>query len=157
MGCRQHSLCSEKVSSMVCRLPTAQVGDILERVNKHLVRAGRDPVVMVHVGTNDIGKGRFEVLQDNCVELVEKIRSRISTAVFSEILPVWRASRGKQNIICRFNMWLHFFCRRERFIGQWDSFYNNGELFKRGRLHLNRRRTLALGQCMLRVAQDYLN
>ena len=43
---------------MVCCLPGAQVGDTL-------TRAGRDPVVMVHVGTN---KGRFEVLQDTFVE-----------------------------------------------------------------------------------------
>ena len=51
-------------------------------MNKLLARAGRDPVVMVHNGTNDIGKGRFEVLQDKFVEL-EKIRSRTSTEVFS--------------------------------------------------------------------------
>ena len=58
----------DKDSRTVCCLPGAQVGDILDRVDKLLARAGRDPVVMVHVGTNDIGKGRFDVLQEkNCI------------------------------------------------------------------------------------------
>ena len=61
----------EKDSCTVCCLSGAQVGDILEHVDKLLARAGRDPVVMVHIGTNDIGKGRFEVLQDTFVELAE--------------------------------------------------------------------------------------
>ena len=149
----------DKDSRTVCCLPGAQVGDILDRVDKLLARAGRDPVVMVHVGTNDIGKGRFEVLQEKFVDLAEKIRSRTSKVVFSGILPVPRASRGKQSFIWRFNTWLRNFCRREgyRFMGHWDSFWDRGELFKRDGLHLNRRGTLVLGQRMLRVAQDYLN
>ena len=83
----------DKDSRTVCCLPGAQVGDILARVDKLLARAGRDPVVMVYVGTNDIGKGRFKVLQEKFVDLAEKIRSR-TMVVFSGILPVPRASRA---------------------------------------------------------------
>ena len=154
-------VCSrDKESRTVCCLPGAQVGDILERVDKLLAREERDVVVMVHVGTNDIGRGRFEVLQDKFVELAEKIRSKTSAVVFSGILPVPRASRAKQNQIWRFNTWLQSFCRKEgyRFSGHWDFFWDRGrELFKRDGLHLNRRGTFALGQRMLRVAQEYLN
>lgn len=50
---------------MVCCLPGAQRGDLLEHMDKLLARGGRDPGVMVHVGANDrAGKARFEVLQD---------------------------------------------------------------------------------------------
>lgn len=153
-------VCSrDKESRTVCCLPGAQVGDLLERADKLLARAGRDPVVMVHVGTNDIGKGRFEVLQDKFVELAEKFRGRSSTVVFSEILPVPRASRGKQNLIWRFNTWLRTWCRQEgyRFMGHWNSFWGRRDHFKFDGLHLNRRGTFALGQRMLRVAQPYLN
>ena len=69
----------QKDSRTVCCLPVAQVGDVLEHVDKLLARAGRDPVAMVHVGPNDIDKSRFEVLQEKFVELGEKIRSRSST------------------------------------------------------------------------------
>lgn len=153
-------VCShDKESRTVCCLPGAQVGDLLERADKLLARAGRDPVVMVHVGTNDIGKGRFEVLQGKFVELAEKLRSRTSTVVFSGILPVPRASRGKQNFIWRFNTWLRTWCRKEgyRFMGHWNYFWDRGDLFKPDGLHLNRRGTFALGQRMLRVAESYLN
>lgn len=153
-------VCSrDKESRTVCCLPGAQVGDLLENADKLLARAGRDPVVMVHVGTNDIGKGRFEVLQDKFVELAGKLRGRTSKVVFSGILPVPRASRGKQHFIWRFNTWLQTFCRKEghRFMGHWDYFWDRGDLYKRDGLHLNRRGTFALGQRMLRVAQDHLN
>ena len=99
----------DKDSRTVCCLPGAQVGDILDRVDKLLARAGRDPVVVVHVGTKDIGKGRFEVLQEKFVDFAEKIRSRTSKVVFSGILPVPRASRGKQSFIWRYNTWLRNF------------------------------------------------
>ena len=98
-------------------------------MNKLLARARRDPVVMVHIGTNDIGKSRFEALQEKFVEF----RSRTSTVVFSGILPfVPRASRGKQNFIWRFNTWLQHFRRKENkgFTGQGDSFWDRGELYK---------------------------
>ena len=108
----------DKGSRTVCCLPGAQVGDILDRVDKLLARAGRDPVVMVHVGTNDIGKGRFEVLQEKFVDLAEKIRSRTSKVVFSRILPVPRASRGKQSFIWRFNTW-----QRNFFMGRGVQVY----------------------------------
>ena len=71
----------------------------MEYVDKLLARTGRDPVVMVHVGTNYIGKGR----SDKFVELASKIRSRPSTVVCSRILSVPPASREKQNFIWRFN------------------------------------------------------
>ena len=67
----------EKDSHTVCCLPGAQVGDILERMDKLLARAGRDRVVKVHVRTNDIDKGRFEVLQDKFVQLAHYLHSSL--------------------------------------------------------------------------------
>ncbi|KAJ8348614.1 hypothetical protein SKAU_G00272030 [Synaphobranchus kaupii] len=71
---------------------STSVGGLLERADKLLARGGKAPVVMVYVGANNMGKGRFEVLQDKLVELADRIRSRTSTVVFG-ILPVPRASR----------------------------------------------------------------
>ena len=115
----------EKDSRTVCCLPGAQVGDILERGDKLLAKAGRDPVVMVHVGTNDIGKGRFEVLQEKMVELVEN-KSSTSTVVLSGVLPAPRASRGKQNVICFWDRGGHLiqrgtFAMGQHILGNWGA------------------------------------
>ena len=79
------SIVCARESQTVCLLPGAPAGDILECLDRLLARAGRDPVVMVHVGTNGMGKGRFEFLQD---KFAEDIRSRTSTVVLSGFLPV---------------------------------------------------------------------
>ncbi|KAJ8367090.1 hypothetical protein AAFF_G00331130 [Aldrovandia affinis] len=51
---QEEDLAQPSESRMACCLPGAQVGDLLEHADKLLARAGVDPVVMVHVGTNDI-------------------------------------------------------------------------------------------------------
>ncbi|MBN3305176.1 ZP3 protein, partial [Amia calva] len=60
-----HTVCSrDKETRMVSCLPGAQVADLPKLVDGLLAKAGGNPLVMVHIGTNDIGKGRAEVLQD---------------------------------------------------------------------------------------------
>ena len=47
---------------MVCCLPGARVRDISDRLERILEGGREDPVVVVHVGTNNIGKTRKEDL-----------------------------------------------------------------------------------------------
>uniref|UniRef100_A0A3B3QC59 SGNH hydrolase-type esterase domain-containing protein n=1 Tax=Paramormyrops kingsleyae TaxID=1676925 RepID=A0A3B3QC59_9TELE len=122
----------DRGSRTVSCLPGAQVGDLPDRVDRLLAPAGVDPVVVVHVGTNDIGKGRRAVLQDKFIEVADKLRSRTSTVVFSGILPVTRASKAKLAEIRGLNAWLKWWCRKEgfRFMGHWQTFWNRWDLFK---------------------------
>ncbi|XP_072558777.1 uncharacterized protein [Paramormyrops kingsleyae] len=149
----------DRGSRTVSCLPGAQVGDLPDRVDKLLAPAGVDPVVVVHVGTNDIGKGRRAVLQDKFIEVANKLRSRTSMVVFSEILPVPRASEAKLAEIRRLNAWLKGWCRKEgfRFMGHWRTFWNRWDLFKPDGLHLNRRGTSVLGRRICRVVEECLN
>ena len=64
---------------------------------------------MVHVRTSDIGKGRFEVLQDKFVEVAEKEQNLHGSVLLNSTCTM---CRGKQNLIWRFNMWLLNVCRR---------------------------------------------
>uniref|UniRef100_A0A8C4T207 SGNH hydrolase-type esterase domain-containing protein n=1 Tax=Erpetoichthys calabaricus TaxID=27687 RepID=A0A8C4T207_ERPCA len=142
----------ERESRTVCCLPGAQVGDLPGKMDRLLARAGVDSVFIVHVGTNDIHKGRLSVLKSIFKELGAKLRSRTDKVVFSEVLPVPRASPGKIEEIRRLNAWLKFWCRVEgyRFMGHWDSFWNRWDLFRCDGLHLNWRGTnvLGLGVCV---------
>uniref|UniRef100_A0A3B3SL27 SGNH hydrolase-type esterase domain-containing protein n=1 Tax=Paramormyrops kingsleyae TaxID=1676925 RepID=A0A3B3SL27_9TELE len=133
----------DRGSRTVSCLPGAQVGDLPNRVDRLLAPAGVDPVVVVHVGTNDIGKGRRAVLQDKFIDVADKLRSRTSTVVFSGILPVPRASQAKLSEIRGLNPWLKWWCRKEgfRFMGHWKTFWNRRDLFKPDGLHLNHRGT----------------
>uniref|UniRef100_A0A3B3SHZ5 SGNH hydrolase-type esterase domain-containing protein n=1 Tax=Paramormyrops kingsleyae TaxID=1676925 RepID=A0A3B3SHZ5_9TELE len=109
----------DRGSRTVSCLPGAQVEDLPNRVDRLLAPAGVDSVVMVHVGTNNIGK-----------EVVEKLRSRTSTVVFSGILPVPRTSQAKLAEIRRLDAWLKGWCRKEGFMGHWKTFWNRWYPFK---------------------------
>jgi len=52
----------DRESRMVCCLPGARVRDIYDRLERILEREREDPVVVVHVGTNNIGRSRKEDL-----------------------------------------------------------------------------------------------
>ena len=50
-------------SRIVCCLPGARVKDISERFQDILKGEGEQPEVVVHIGTNNIGRKRDEVLK----------------------------------------------------------------------------------------------
>ena len=53
---------------------------------------GEQPQVVVHIGTNDIGKSRDGDLKQEFRELGWKLRARTNHVVISGLLPVPRAS-----------------------------------------------------------------
>ena len=87
----------------VCCLPGARVRHIADRVDRLLGGAGEDPAVMVHIGTNDKVRGRWRVLKNDFRDLGQKLRARTSKVVFSEILPVPRATQERQREIREIN------------------------------------------------------
>ncbi|XP_072103118.1 uncharacterized protein [Mobula birostris] len=77
---------------MVCCLPGARVRDVSDRVHDILVRKGKQPEVVIHVGTNDIGRKGDEVLKCEFRELGRRLKNRSSRVAFSGLLPVLRDS-----------------------------------------------------------------
>ena len=65
----------DQESRMVCCLPGARVRDISDRLERILEREGDDPVVVVHVGTNNIGKTRKENLFGDYQALGTKLKT----------------------------------------------------------------------------------
>jgi len=61
---------------------------------------------VVHIGTNNKGKKRNEVLQAEFRELGVKLKSRSSKVVISGLLPVPCASQSRNDRTAKLNTWL---------------------------------------------------
>ncbi|XP_059810226.1 uncharacterized protein LOC132383348 [Hypanus sabinus] len=59
---------------MVCCLPGARIQDITDRLQGILKGEGEQPEVVVHVGINDIGKKRKDILQRDFRELGRRLK-----------------------------------------------------------------------------------
>lgn len=143
----------------VCCLPGARVRHIADRVDRLLGGAGEDPAVMVHIGTNDKVRGRWSVLKNDFRDLGHKLRARTSKVVFSEILPVPRATQERQREIREVNKWLKNWCRKEGFgfLENWADFSVGYRLYSRDGLHLNGEGAAVLGEKMARRLEECLN
>ncbi|XP_062909111.1 uncharacterized protein LOC134349138 [Mobula hypostoma] len=114
---------------MVCCLPGARIQDVTDRVQGILKSEGEDPEVVVHVGTNDVGKNGKDILQRDFRELGRRLKSRTSRVVISGLLPVPRAGLVKNREIMDLNMWLRNWCRKQgfTFLDHWRMFRDRGD------------------------------
>uniref|UniRef100_A0A6I8SAG9 Uncharacterized protein n=1 Tax=Xenopus tropicalis TaxID=8364 RepID=A0A6I8SAG9_XENTR len=101
---------ADRFNRTVCCLPGARVRHVVDRVDTLLGGAGHDPAVLVHIGTNDKMNGRWGTLKSEFRDLGSKIKQRSSNVIFSEILPVPRASLGRQRELRELNAWLKSWC-----------------------------------------------
>lgn len=144
---------------MVYCLPGARVWQNADWVDRLIGGAEEDPAVFVHVGTNDKVRGRCRVLKNDFRDLGNRLRRRISKVVFSEILPVSRATTEKQQELRELNMWLRNWCKKEGFgfLENWADFSVSYRLFSKDGLLLNGEGTALLGRKMAMKLEGLLN
>jgi len=120
---------------------------------------GKDPVVVIHVGTNDIDRTRKEVLLREYEQLGAKLKSRTTKVLISGLLPEPRANLERVNKIRQLNMWLKDWCGRSgfQFVGHWHQYLGKRELFRRDGLHLNYARASVLANRITREVDRALN
>ena len=149
----------DRDSRMVCCLPGARVRDVSDRVHSVLKWEGDQPDVVVHIGTNDVGRKSEEVLKSEYRELGRKLKSRTPRVVISGLLPVPCASEGRSRMLGRMNTWLRNWCRGQgfRFLDHWDLFWGRWDLYKRDGLHLNYKGTNILAGRFASVIGEGLN
>ena len=118
-----------------------------------------NPDVVVHVGTNDVGRMSEGVLLREFRELGVKLKGRTSRVTISGLLPVPRASEAKNRMIMHINTRLRAWCRTEgfRFLDNWTLFQGRWDLFRRDGLHLNWRGTNILAGKFASAARGGLN
>ena len=129
----------DRESRRLCCLPGARVQDISSGLQRNLEWEGKNPVVVVHVGTNDIGRTGTKVLRREYEKLGAKLKSRTKKVIISGLLPEPRANWHRVNKIKEVNTWLKDWCGRNgfEFMGHWHQYWGRGDLFRRDGLHLN--------------------
>lgn len=137
----------------------ARVEDLWSQIDRMFEGMGEEPVVVVHVGTNNIGRTRLEFFRANFIDVGRQLRKKTSRVVFSEILPVPCAGELWQKAIRHTNAWLRNLCRESGFwfLNHLGTFWNRGSLYRPDGLHLNKRGTEVLAGRIARVVEESLN
>ena len=133
--------------------------DVSDRVYDILVGEGKQLEVVIHVGTNDIGKKRDEVLKCEFRELGRRLKNRTSRVAFSGLLPVLRDSESKNWRRWQLNVWLRSWCKGQdfRFLDHWDLFWGRRDMYRLDGLHLNSRGSNILAGRFASMIRDGLN
>ena len=91
---------------MVTCVPGAKVANITYHLDR-LVESAEDKVpVVVHVGTNNVGKCSHEALEAKFRLSRRKLKARTSKVAFSEVLPVPHAGLARQAQLWGLNVWM---------------------------------------------------
>ena len=77
----------DRMRRMTFCLPEAGVQDVVERYKRVVEEARKDTLVVVHVGVNDVGRVRSEVLVDRYRELLREIKESGKRCIVSGVLP----------------------------------------------------------------------
>uniref|UniRef100_A0A4W3JQX2 SGNH hydrolase-type esterase domain-containing protein n=1 Tax=Callorhinchus milii TaxID=7868 RepID=A0A4W3JQX2_CALMI len=149
---------SRKIRKLCC-LPGARVKDVTAGLEINLRHEGEDPIVMVHIGTNDIGRTSRDELRSAFRELGIKLRNRTSKVMISGLLPEPGANWYRQKKIIDLNAWLKEWCGEQefQFMGHWHEYWGRWELFQRNGLHLNSAGTNVLATRINREVERALN
>uniref|UniRef100_A0A8C3FFJ1 SGNH hydrolase-type esterase domain-containing protein n=1 Tax=Chrysemys picta bellii TaxID=8478 RepID=A0A8C3FFJ1_CHRPI len=123
----------------VCCLLGAKIRDVDLRLKRILKGAGKNPLIILHVGTNDTARFSLERIKEDYARLGKTLKEIEAQIIFSGILPVPREGQQRADRIVRINSWLREWCYKEGFgmYGYWEAF-GDRQLFSRDRLHLSR-------------------
>ncbi|CAM4525681.1 unnamed protein product [Lepidochelys kempii] len=142
----------------VCCLPGAKIRDVDLRLKRILKGAGKNPLIILHVGTNDTSRFSLERIKGDYARLGKTLKEIEAQVIFSGILPVPREGQQKCDKIITINRWLRQWCYKEGFgmYGHWEAFMDR-EQFSRDGLHLSREGNRLLGWRLAQLIKRALN
>ncbi|XP_053863862.1 uncharacterized protein LOC128825399 [Malaclemys terrapin pileata] len=108
----------------VCCLPGAKIHDVDLRLKRILKGAGKNPLIILHVGTNDTARFSLERIKGDYARLGKTLKEIEAQIIFSGILPVPREGQQRADRIVRIKSWLREWCYKEGFgmYGHWEAF-----------------------------------
>uniref|UniRef100_A0A452HW29 SGNH hydrolase-type esterase domain-containing protein n=1 Tax=Gopherus agassizii TaxID=38772 RepID=A0A452HW29_9SAUR len=108
----------------VCCLPGAKIWDVHLRLKRILTGVGKNPLIVLHVGTNDTARFSLECIKGDYTRLWKTLKEIEAQVIFSGILPVPREGQQRCDRIMGFNRWLRQWCYKEgfRMYGHWEAF-----------------------------------
>ena len=141
---------------MTCCLPGAGVKDVAERYRRVVEGTGKEAVVVVHVGVNDIGRVGSVELVARYRELLRQIRQCGRRCIVSGVLPRQRVGgQWLSHALC-LNDRLKSMCEESgvEFMDEWSRFYGRQELYAIDGVHFSRKGVQALSECLERVVRQ---
>uniref|UniRef100_A0A8C3P9C4 Ig-like domain-containing protein n=1 Tax=Chrysemys picta bellii TaxID=8478 RepID=A0A8C3P9C4_CHRPI len=142
----------------VCCLPGAKIRDVDLRLKRILTGAGKNPMIVLHVGTNDTARFWLERIKGDYARLGKTLKEIEAQVIFSGILPVPREGQQRCDKIMTINKWLRQWCYKEGFgmYGHWEAFMDRG-LFSWDELHLSNEGNRLLGWRLAQLIKRPLN
>ncbi|CAM4396402.1 unnamed protein product [Lepidochelys kempii] len=142
----------------VCCLPGAKIRDADLRLKRILKGAGKNPLIILHVGTNDMARFSLESIKGDCARLGKTLKEIEAQVIFSGILPVPREGQQRCDKSMTINRWLRQWCYKEVFgmYDHWEAFMDRGQ-FSRDGLHLSREGNRLLGWRLAQLIKRALN
>ncbi|KAM7180663.1 uncharacterized protein RBU57_017009 [Macrochelys suwanniensis] len=112
----------------VCCLLGAKIRDVDLRLKRILTGAGKNPLTVLHVGTNDTARFSLEHIKGDYARLGKTLKEIEAQVIFSGILPVPREGQQRCDKIMIINRWLKLWCYKEGFgmYGHWEAFMDRG-------------------------------
>uniref|UniRef100_A0A8D2KRG4 SGNH hydrolase-type esterase domain-containing protein n=1 Tax=Varanus komodoensis TaxID=61221 RepID=A0A8D2KRG4_VARKO len=114
----------------VCCLLGAHIRHVKDRVERLVRSGGHQPLLVIHVGTNNVARQGVVGTTRDFEALGKKLREMKAQAAFSSILPVWGFGPGRDRRASEVNDWLRVWCQKEcfRFLDHGTCFLANGLL-----------------------------
>ncbi|XP_065435012.1 uncharacterized protein LOC135977694 [Chrysemys picta bellii] len=142
----------------VCCLLGAKIRDVDLRLKRILTGAGKNPLIVLHVGTNDTARFSLECIKGDYARQGKTHKEIEAQVIFSGILPVPREGQQRCDKIMAINRWLRQWCYKGGFgmYGHWEAFMDRG-LFSRDGLHLSREGNRLLGWRLAQLIKRALN
>uniref|UniRef100_A0A452GIT8 SGNH hydrolase-type esterase domain-containing protein n=1 Tax=Gopherus agassizii TaxID=38772 RepID=A0A452GIT8_9SAUR len=149
---------ADRENRRVCWLPGAKIQDVDLRLNRILAGAGKNPLFVLHVGTNDTASQSLDCIKEDYARLRKTLKDIEAQVIFSGILPVPRAGQRRSDKIMAISRWLRHWCYKEGFgmYGHWEAFMDR-KLFTQHGLHLSKEGNRFLGWRLTDLIKRALN
>uniref|UniRef100_A0A8D2LVC6 SGNH hydrolase-type esterase domain-containing protein n=1 Tax=Varanus komodoensis TaxID=61221 RepID=A0A8D2LVC6_VARKO len=96
----------------VCCLSGARIRHVKDRVERPVRSRGHQPLLVIHVGTNDVARQGVVGTTRDFEALGKKLRELKAQVAFSLILPVRGFGPGRDRRASKGNDWLRVWCQR---------------------------------------------
>ena len=150
---------ANKGKRMTCCLPGAGVQDVVEKFKRVVKGTGKEAIVVVHVGVNDVckkGLGSEELVR-RYKELLREIKESGRRCIVSGVLPRQKVGGKWLSHALGLNDRLRRMCGEWKvgFMDEWDRFYGRQELYAMDGIHFSRKGVSELSECLERVVRQY--
>lgn len=147
---------TDRSRRMTCCLPGAGVRDVAQRYKKVVKGTGKEALVVVHVGVNDVGRVASEELETRYRDLLREIRQSGRRCVVSGVLPRQRVGGLWLSQALCLNDRLRSMCEKSGvlFMDEWSRFYGRQELYAMDGIHFSRKGVQELSECIERAVRQ---